>query len=120
MTQYSEIMYDSQGRIFIYDHNNDSVDIFSSDIPTTIHVTPEHDTYNYTGSNIDSHLTVTAYNHLGDRVALDVELKLIGTNVTFNDGTTITTVTTSDSADVEVPIIIKGASFIRVSASVVV
>jgi len=117
---FDEVCIDNQNRIYTRTKNTNKINIFMSDIPTTISVVPEHDNYDYQGSTINSYLTVNAYNHLGDRIAVDVRLKLIGSNITFDNGEVETTVTTSDSSDTTVNIKIDGASYVRVAASVVV
>ncbi len=116
-TDFDEICMDSQGRVFI--SIGSDLKIYSVDIPVSIVITPEEERYTYTGTNINSYIDVDAYNHLGDRISVDVNVKLIGSNVTFSDGSIEKTVTTSDSSSTRVDIILTGAAFIKVAASIV-
>lgn len=93
------------------------VHLITPTLPLNFSITTPGTTFNYTGSNVSSNVTINAYNYLGSRIATPVTLTINGNNIVFtSSGTTSLTVNTSASADVTVPITIYGPGFGSVSA----
>jgi hypothetical protein len=112
------VMQDQSERIWVLDDSN-QLHMFSATTPVRITVTMDSATYNYTGSTINTHADVSAWDTAGDRVAIDVRLVLEG-SAEFTDTSQSKTITTSASADTQVNINITGSSYSRVVANVVV
>lgn len=88
--------------------------------PIVVNATALQDTYVYSGTPINSSLSITARNSLKNvLVAQTVKLVATGTNVQFTNGTNSTTVTTSSSGAVTVPFTILGAGQPLISAHVI-
>lgn len=118
-----EIGRDSLDRIWYvtagkYGSTYPSIHLLTPSLPVTVTLTSAASDYTYSGSNINSTLTVNAINASGARIETNVKLVIEGSSMTFNDGTTIKTVTTSSSGDTSVPIIITGAGYTNVTASI--
>ena len=118
-----EIGRDSLDRIWYvtagkYGSSYPSLHLLTPSLPVTVTLTSAASDYTYSGSNINSTLTVNAINASGARIETNVKLVIEGSSMTFNDGTTIKTVTTSSSGDTSVPIIITGAGYTNVTASI--
>jgi len=79
----------------------------------------EKSSYNYQGSDISTYANVSAYNVDNDRIVANVKLVLEG-SIYFTDGSQNKTITTSSSGETQVNMTIKGSSYTRVLASVVV
>lgn len=112
---------DSSGKVYATTYNSsDYVDIhlITTATPTSIVITPASPTYDYQGTTIDTTVAVSAYGTDGSRLAVTVDLEIDGNTMTFGDGTTTATVTTSDSADVNQAIKITGAGFSDIIARV--
>ena len=87
-------------------------------IPVTVVLTPAATSYNYSGSNINSTIAVSAYGIDGTRIATTVNLTVAGTTIQFSGGATTTAVTTSTTADTNVNITITGAGLSDILANI--
>lgn len=130
---------DSRGRIYIstsgannyYDNTTGGYDNsmgrgynllweYIPNTPIVIRATLLQESFVYSGSPINSSINVTARNSLQDiLVAQNIKLVINGTNAVFNNGTNITTVTTSATGPVSVPFIITGAGQPTISAHLI-
>ena len=113
---------DSLGRIWAMapgPHGYGEIHMITLNVPVTISVTAPQTSYNFTGTNINSSLTVNAYDTAGARIAVAVKLVIDGGSMTFAGSTLTTTINTSASADTTVPVIITGSGISNVIASVV-
>jgi hypothetical protein len=119
-TSYSpmSVMRDSNDRIWVRD-NDGAVHMISATSPTRVVVTMEHSSYNYQGADISTYADVSAYNVDNDRIAANVKLALEG-SIYFTDSSQSKTITTSSSGETQVSMTIKGSSYTRILASVVV
>jgi hypothetical protein len=120
-----EIGRDSLDRIwYVTQSDKDGGSIFPSihlltpTLPVTVNIEPASTNYTYAGSPINTTLTLNAINASGSRIATDVKIVIEGASMTFSDGTTIKTVSTSSSADTTVNVIITGAGYTNVTASI--
>ena len=86
--------------------------------PTVITVEPAVTQYVYQGSNISSSLIVNARDFTGTRISVPIKLTIGGGNVTFDDGSVNTTVTTDSTTSTSVAILIKGGGRPTITASV--
>ena len=114
----ASVMIDRAERIWVLD-NTSTLHMFSASSPIRVTVTMDSATYNYTGTTINTHADVSAWNFDNERVAVDVKLVLEGA-AEFTDTSKSYTFTASASADTQVNINITGSSYSRVIASVVV
>jgi len=114
----ASIMVDRLERIWILD-TTDVLHMFSATTPIRITVVMEDETYNYTGSTINTYANISAWDTDGDRVAANVKLVLEG-SAEFTDSSQSKTFATSASAETQQNINITGSSFSRAIASVVV
>ena len=120
-----EIGEDSQGRIWTLKwpestrRINRELHLESLDLARRIEVVPEHDTYEYLGSDINSNLSVAAYDYENNKVSVGLTLTLIGTGVKFssNNSQSINLTTQADQS-VNVPIKITGATSVEVNATI--
>lgn len=108
-TQVVDYAINSAGRIGNY------IDIITATVGQTLSITADATTFVYSGTTINSTIKVNVYNYLGQRVAANVSLSIVGPTsnpgITFGDGSYSTTVATSSSADTSVAIkIISSAS----------
>lgn len=113
---------DSLGRIWAMapgPHGYGEIHMITLNVPVTISVTSPQTSYNFTGTNINSSVTVNAYDTTGARIAVAVKLVIDGGSMTFAGSTLTTTINTSASADTTVPVIITGSGISNVIASVV-
>lgn len=119
---FTSVGRDSTDRIWATSVNSadeyGDLHILSSSIPIRITIAAASSTYNYTGSNINSTINVSAYNIDGERLATNVDLTIEGNTMTFSGGALTTTVTTSASGETSVPIIITAAGFSEILTSV--
>jgi len=92
--------------------------ILTPSLPVSITINPEFASYDYAGTPINSYINVSAYNASGNRIAADVKLVINGGSMTFSDTTTVKTVTTLTNAEKQQNIIITGAGFSNITASV--
>jgi hypothetical protein len=115
---------DSDGRIWyvqsseIQANTAPELHILTPSLPVSITITPELSSYDYAGTPINSYINVSAYSASGARIAADVKLVINGGSMTFSDSTTVKTITTSTSAETQQNIIITGAGFSNITASV--
>ena len=113
---------DSTGRIMATAQNKDAeyleTHVITPSIPVRITITPASNSYNHTGTDINSTVAVSAYNISGDRIATTVALSIEGSTMTFAGGATTTTVSTSTTADVNVDIIITASGVSDIVANV--
>lgn len=112
---------DSAGKVYATTYNSGGyvdIHLITATTPTSVVITPASSTYDYQGTTIDSTVAVSAFGSDGERLALSVDLEIEGSTMTFGDGTTTATVTTSDSADVNQAIKITGAGFSDIIARV--
>ena len=79
--------------------------VLSLDVPVKVTVTPASGSYNYTGSTINSSVSVSAFNISNERVAKTVKLSIDGTSMQFDsdgngnantDSATVSTLTSGD------------------------
>jgi hypothetical protein len=120
-----EIGEDSQGRIWTLKWPNTSrrinreLHLESLDLARRVEVRTEKDTYDYQGTDINSNISVSAYDHEDNRVAVGLTLNMIGSGIVFssNNSTSIslTTLTTDDNV---VPIKITGPTSVDISATI--
>ena len=111
------VMRDSLERIWIVDTSND-IHMFSATTATTVTVSMAAASYDYQGSNIATTCDVSAWNTSNERIISDVKLVLEG-SLYFSDDSQSKTIATSGSAETEVDLVIKGASYSRIVSSVV-
>jgi len=120
--KYYSVGRDSTGRIVATAQKNNSdyleTHVITPAVPVRITITPASNSYNHTGSDINTTVAVSAYNITGDRVAVDVALTIDGSTMTFTGGATSTTVTTSASTDTNVDVIITGSGVSDIVANV--
>lgn len=112
------VMRDSNDRIWVR-QSDDSVHMISATSPTRVEITMENSSYNYQGSNISTYADVSAYDIDNDRIVANVQIVLEGA-IYFTDDSQNKTIATSTSGDTQVDMVIKGSSYTRVLASVVV
>lgn len=94
------------------------LNLLTPTLPISVTISPELESYTYSGSNINTYVDVSAYNAAGDRIQTDVKLLIEGSGMTFDDSSTVKTVTSSALAELQVPIIITSAGFANITASV--
>lgn len=94
------------------------IHVLTPTLPVSIIISPELNSYSYSGSQINSYINVRALNAAGTTIAAAVKLVIQGSNMTFADSTTIKTVTTLTSGPLQVNTIITGAGFTNIIASV--
>lgn len=111
-------LYDSVGRLWIYGTDG-MIYLLLPSIPVNITYKYERDIYNFTGSPINTYVDISAYNYLGQRIAISGNLKIVSGNATFRDNTISTFITTSSTADTRVPIIIKNPGVVRLVFDIV-
>ncbi len=92
--------------------------ILTPSLPITINIDPEFASYDYAGTPINSFINVSAFNASGNRIVASVKLVITGGSMTFSDSTTVKTITTLDDDDFQQNIIITGAGFSNITASV--
>lgn len=109
-TLYAAVADNSDGYV--------SVHTISSDIPLQVVITAESNTYNYSGSNINTYVNIDAYDFANNRIETTLQLEIDGGTMTFANGDTTGTVTTSASATSNVGIAITGAGFSNIITKV--
>lgn len=95
-----------------------SIHLITPTVPVRITITPAASSYNYTGTDINSTVGISAYNLSNERIAVSVALSIEGSTMNFGSGATTATVTTSTSADVSQAIVITGSGLSDIVASV--
>lgn len=122
-TKFASVGVDSLGRIWALEKGEydwGALHAITQTAPITVSVTSTATNYNFTGENINTNVTVNAYNTEGARMAVSVKLVIDGTSMTFSGANLTTTVQTSSSADTTVPIVITGPGISNIISSVVV
>jgi len=113
---------DSTDRIWAVASSGDgytaSYHVLTPTIPTKITIDPASSSYDYQGSNINSTVNISAYNINNERIAVDVALSIDGSTMTFGDGGTTATITTSTTGETSQAIIITGAGLSDIIANV--
>jgi len=120
--QFWSVGRDSLGRIWAVDVGSNGyyrTHLITLNVPVSITVTSTATTYNYTGANVNSTVSVNAYDPSGARIAVPVKLIIDGGSMTFSGANLTTNVTTSNSTDTSVPIVITGGGVANIIASVV-
>ena len=120
-----EIGEDSQGRIWTIKwpqsprRINRELHLESLNLPRRVEVVPDKNNYEYLGENIDGELKLNVYDYENNRVAVTVEIFLIGDGVEFtsNNSQTITIDSLPDN-DKIIPITITGVTSIEISATI--
>jgi hypothetical protein len=92
--------------------------LITPQLPVTINLVPENETYNYQGSTINSYFTVEALNVAGERIQANVTLVIDGSTITFADDTKSKIITTSASGTVQANIKVIASGFSQVITSV--
>ena len=89
------------------------------DIPAVVKITPESSSLNYSGSKIETKVSVGAFNHEGDRIGVDLKLQIRGENASFTDGSVVLekTITVTDSADLDVEVFVTGQTNLDITAT---
>jgi hypothetical protein len=121
--RYWAVGYDKLGQIWAIGEGNtgySDIHLISASLPLTVTISAANESYNYSGSTINSTLSVSAYNLNGVRVETNVTLTIEGSTMTFDDDTASKTITTSASADTSVAIKIIGAGLSNVVASITI
>ena len=114
-----EVGKDSQGRRWIFDQG-DNISLVSIALPSQITVTPADASYTYNGSNINTTVAVGSYNVGGALIASNVTLTISGDGMTFADTTKTFVMTTSASAETDVPVVITGGGLTRILAAITI
>lgn len=115
---------DADGRIwYVQSSSNQSaaqpeIHILTPSLPITIDIEPALESYDYAGTPINSFINISAFNASGNRIAASVKLVINGGSMTFSDSTTVKTITTLVNGDFQQNIIITGAGFSNITASV--
>ena len=115
---------DADGRIWYvqssdqYSAAQPELHILTPSLPVSITIDPEFSSYDYAGTPINSYIKVSAYSASGVRIAASVKMVINGGSMTFSDSTTVKTITTLTNADLQQNIIITGAGFSNITASV--
>lgn len=119
--RWSVQMVDSSVAVCNSNYSN-YIDILTSDVGQTLVVTANATSFTYTGTTINSNVTVNVYDYLGNRIAKQVSLSVVGATatpgVTFSGGAYSTTINTSNSADTVVPIQIISSTSAKVIGTV--
>lgn len=119
---FTSIGRDSLDRVWATQTNGSGryIDIktLTPSIPLKITVSPASTAYNYTGTNINTTINVSAYDINGNRMAVSVKLSIDGASMTFADSTSVKTFTTSSSGELSVPVIIVSAGIADISAMI--
>jgi len=95
-----------------------NINLLTPTLPISITITPELESYTYSGSTINTYVNVSAYNASGARIATDVRLLIEGSGMEFVGGATVSTVTTSAVGELQVNIDITSAGYANITASV--
>jgi hypothetical protein len=117
--QVREVGRDSQGRRWIYDVAT-SISLVSIALPSQITITPALTSYTYDGSDINTTVAVGSYNVGGALIASNVTLTISGDGMTFADTTKTFVMTTSSSAETDVPVVITGGGLTRILAAITI
>lgn len=119
--QFSAVGRDNLGRIWAVDPGPNQwgrIHLITLTVPVTILVTPDASTYTYSGTTINANVAVRAVDANGNRISTSVKLVIDGGSMLFGGNNFTTTVTTSASADINVPVTITGGGVSNIIASV--
>lgn len=98
------------------------IDVIAADVASTVSITAPDRTFTYAGNVINSSIIVNVFDFQGNRVAKNVTLNIIGETatpgVTFDDGSYVTTVATSSSANTVANVRIVSASSAKIIGTV--
>jgi len=114
---YELIGKDELGRVFILDSNS-NIYMESISLPYRVDVRLAQTSYTWTGTNINTQAILNVYNYLNQRIATNVNLKLLG-NIEFTDGTKEKVITTSATGDTLIDVVITGAGHVELIPSIV-
>ena len=92
--------------------------LITATVPVTVTITPASTTYDYSGSNINSTVAVSAYGIGGTRIATTVNLTISGDTMEFSGSAKTTSVTTSTTQDTNVNIVVTGAGISEILANI--
>ena len=112
---------DSEGRIYFVDYPstyNLEIHMYTLNLPSTIFIETEKDSYEFNGSPITSFVNVSAYNYMGERIEMEVDLQIVGSGVEFDGSLSKTTITTLTGDHKPVPITITSGAVVQINASV--
>ena len=98
---------------------NRELHLESLNLPRRVEVVPDKNNYEYLGVNINGELKLNVYDYENNRVAVTVDIFLIGDGVEFtsNNSQTITINSLPDD-DKIIPITITGVTSIEISATI--
>lgn len=118
---FTSIGRDSTDRIWATEAvaDGDYVNIHTLTVGVPIRVTMQmaQSNYDYDNANIATTVSVSAYNFSNQRVAVSVNLAIVGNTLSFG-GSSSTTITTLTGSDVVVPIDVTGAGISDIVASI--
>ena len=120
--KFSTVGVDSRNRIWALAAGPTrfgEIHLITLNVPVTISVVSPQTQYNYQGQNINSTLTVNAFDTTGNRISVPVKLVIDGGAMTFSGANLTTVVTTNTTTNTVVSTIITGAGVSNVIASVV-
>lgn len=112
---------DSEGRVYFVNMPKTyqcEVDMHTIKLPSTITLDSEFESYEYTGSTIDSYIEVSAFNYLGTQIITEVDLQIVGAGVEFEDSTQRKTIQTLSDNPKQVNIKIKSGAVVQINASI--
>jgi len=106
-------------------NRNYTIESLALSLPYKLEVTPSSERLNFSGATLTPTATVNAFNHQGDRVAITVNLVIIGSGATFTAGSYGTptnggknlTITTSSGGDTTIDLSLTSASLVRITAA---
>lgn len=98
-------------------YRNGEVDLFANTLPIKIEADFLHDEYNFMGEEINSSVFIRAENYLGNRLATQVELSLIGDVEFTENGLKRIVKTTNETEDLIIPVTIKGPGMLQVNVA---
>ena len=120
--KFSTVGVDSRNRIWALAAGATQfgeIHVITLNVPVTISVVSPQTQYNYQGQNINSTLTVNAFDTTGNRISVPVKLVIDGGAMTFSGANLTTVVTTNTVTNTVVSTIITGAGVSNIIASVV-
>jgi hypothetical protein len=98
------------------------IDVIAADVASTVSITAPDTTFTYSGNVINSSIIVNVFDYQGNRVAKNITLNIIGETstpgVTFDNGSYVTTLTTSSSANTVANVRIVSAASAKIVGTV--
>lgn len=122
--QFNAVGRDSLGRIWAQDSGTlgyGRIHLLSGAVPTTVTVVPASNSYNYSGSTINTTFTVNSYDITATRIAANVTLAATGSALKFvSNGVQVSSivVSTSTSASTTVNAVVVAAGATTVTTSI--